>query len=291
MYYIVFGILYLISLLPLRLLYLISDFAYFIIYYVAGYRKDVVMKNLTIAFPNKTEVEKTRIAKKFYRNFTDTFIETIKFISANPAFFRRHFGADYSIVDEVYKLGRPVQVHVGHNFNWELVNLGAVRMLPQPVLGVYLPLNNKIFDRLFRYLRSRFGTILIAATRMRQEMLPWRGKQYVLGLIADQSPPGPDKAYWVKFFGKTTAFLKAPEDAARRNNLPVLFGHFTKVKRGHYRGHMELCTTEPSSFAPGQITNLYAQYLERVMSEQPEMWLWSHRRWKLDWKEEYGVVE
>lgn len=262
-----------------------------VVYHLMGYRKDVVMKNLTIAFPGKTEEEKTRIAKKFYRNFTDTFIESIKFISASPSFFRRHFDADYSIVHEVYKLGRPVQVHVGHNFNWELVNLAAPPYLPDTVVGVYLPLKNKTFDRLFRYLRSRFGTQLVAATRMREEMLPYRGKQYLIGLVADQSPPGPDKSYWVKFFGKPTAFLKGPEDFARRNNFPVVFAHFTKSRRGHYHGHMQLCTTEPSSFAPGEITKMYAQYLQKVMTEQPEMWLWSHRRWKLEWKEEYGVVE
>lgn len=291
MYRIVYSILYLFSLLPLPVLYLFSDFAYFLIYYVAGYRKDVVMQNLDIAFPGKTVKEKTRIAKDFYHNFTDTFIETIKFISAPLSFFDRHLKADFSIVPPIYKKGRSIQFHVGHNFNWELGNLAMPSHLPDKVVGVYMPLKNKIFDRLFREIRSKFGTQLVAATRMREEMMPYRNQQYILGLIADQSPPGPDKAYWVNFFGRPTAFLKAPEDAARRNNLPVFFAHFTKVKRGYYEGHIELGSEEPANLPPGQLTKIYANYLERTMSANPEMWLWSHRRWKHQWKQEYGVIE
>jgi Kdo2-lipid IVA lauroyltransferase/acyltransferase len=290
MYHLVYGILYLFSLLPLPILYLFSDLAYFIIYYLIGYRKDVVMQNLDIAFPEKSVKEKTRIAKDFYHNFTDTFIETVKFISADKSFFDRHLKADFSIVEPIYKKGRAVQFHVGHNFNWELANLAMPSHLPDKVVGVYMPLKNRIFDRLFREIRSKFGTLLVAATRMREEMMPYRGKQYILGLIADQSPPGPNKAYWVNFFGRPTAFLKAPEDAARRNNLPVFFAHFTKIKRGYYQGHIELGSENPSELPPGELTRIYAVYLERTMSANPEMWLWSHRRWKHEWKPEYGVV-
>src|SRR5689334_16286881 len=100
MYYLIYGFLYAISLLPLRLLYLVSDFFYFLIYYVLGYRKKIVLQNLSIAFPEKSAAEKLRIAKKFYRNFTDTFIETIKFISAGRNFYARHFTGDMSVLDE-----------------------------------------------------------------------------------------------------------------------------------------------------------------------------------------------
>jgi Kdo2-lipid IVA lauroyltransferase/acyltransferase len=291
MYYVLYGFLYAVSLLPLKVLYLLSDFAYVIVYYVFSYRKEVVMQNLTIAFPQKTNDDKIIIAKQFYKNFCDTFIETIKFISASPAFFRKHFIADFSLMHDVYALGRPIQIHAGHNFNWELVNLAVPPYLPGQLVGVYLPLNNKIFERLFRHIRSRFGTKLVAATRMREEMLPYRHNQYILGLVADQAPPGPDKSYWVYFFGKPTAFLKGPEKGARKNNTPVLFAHFTKTKRGYYEGHLELGSTEPSLLNEGQLTKKYAEYLERVMTKNPEMWLWSHRRWKHAWKEEYGIIK
>jgi len=290
MYYIVFALLYVISLFPLPLLYLLSDFAYFIIYYVLKYRKKVVMQNLTLAFPYKTEVEKLSVAKEFYKNFCDTFVETIKFISAGKHFFRKRFIADYSVVDELFKSGKSIQLHLGHNFNWELANLTFPFYIPYKTLIVYLPLGNKVFDRLFKYIRSRFGSHMIAATKMRNEMLPHRNTQYIIALIADQSPPGGDNAYWVNFFGRPTPFLKAPENVARRNNYPVVFSHFTKIRRGVYQGHNILSTDNPKELPAGELTKRYADFLEKVMTENPEMWLWSHRRWKHEWKEEYGKL-
>ncbi len=291
MYHLVYGFLYLLSLLPLKVLYLFSDLAWFIVYKVMKYRKEVVLQNLDIAFPERSAEEKEKIASRFYRNFTDTFIETIKFISADEKFFRKHFTADFSPVKKAYESGRSVQIHAGHNFNWELVNLAVPPYLPGKLLGVYLALKNKVFERLFRKIRSRFGTTLISAGNMRNDMQPHKGTQYILGLIADQSPPGPPWAYWVEFFGRPTAFLKGPENAARKNNLPVFFTHFTKSKRGYYQGHVELCTDEPASLPEGEITRRYAKYLERVMSADPEMWLWSHRRWKLPYKPEYRLIK
>jgi KDO2-lipid IV(A) lauroyltransferase len=290
MYYVVFGLLYAVSLLPLRVLYLLSDVAYVVLYYIMRYRKDVVLNNLTIAFPQKSEAERLRIAKQFYKNFCDTFIETIKFISADNAFFQKHFTADYGAIENLYSTGRPVQAHLGHNFNWELANLVVPAFISYKVLAVYLPIKNKAVDRLFRYIRSRNGSHLIAATRFKEDFAPFRDTQYLIGLIADQNPAHPDNAYWIPFFGRPTPFLRGPEKAARRNNLPVVFCHFTKKKRGYYVGHAVLATQDPCSLQPGALTKKYAAYLEETMTAYPEMWLWSHRRWKWTWKPEYGPV-
>ncbi|MBD0332521.1 MAG: lipid A biosynthesis acyltransferase [Chitinophagaceae bacterium] len=290
MYYIVYGFLYLISLLPIGVLYLLSDLIYIIVYYLVGYRKPVVRQNLLIAFPHKTEKERIKISKKFYKNFCDTFIETIKFISAPEKFFRKRFAADFSVVHQLHQTGKSVQVHLGHNFNWELANLALPLFIPYKILSVYRPLNNKIIDRLFKKIRRRFGTHLIASSNMKNDMLPHRSTQYFIALIADQSPHTPGKAYWVNFFGKPTAFLKGPEKAARINNFPVIFAHFTKTKRGHYTGHGTLAEMSPKDLPEGELTKKYAQFLERVITEHPEVWLWSHRRWKKKRKPEYGKV-
>jgi KDO2-lipid IV(A) lauroyltransferase len=170
------------------------------------------------------------------------------------------------------------------------MNLAVAPQLPGDVLAVYLPLRNKLFNRLFYKMRSRFGTHLIAATNMRNEMLPFRGKQYIIGLVADQSPPRAATAYWTRFFNKPTGFIQGPERYARRNNVPVIFCHFTKPRRGHYEYHAELATMDPSSLPEGELTRRYANYLERVMTEHPEMWLWSHRRWKNEWTPEKGPI-
>lgn len=290
MYYVVFALLYPLSLLPLRVLFLFSDAAYGIIYYLIGYRKKVVLQNLAIAFPQKTEAERRRIAKQFYKNFCDTFIETIKFISAGDRFFQKHFTGNYDVVEKFYQTGRSVQIHLGHNFNWELANLVVPAQLSYPVLVVYLPIKNKAINRLFQYIRSKRGTRLIAATNYKAEFEPYRNTPYVIGLIADQNPAHPENAYWINFFNRPTPFLRGPEKAARRNGLPVVFCHFTKRKRGYYVGHAVLAATNVSELPPGELTKMYAAYLQEVMTLHPEMWLWSHRRWKWEWKPAYGDV-
>lgn len=290
MYYLVFSLFYLLSLLPLRLLYLLSDLAYLIVYYGVKYRKAVVLHNLAIAFPQKTVAERTLIAKKFYRNFCDTFIESIKFMSAGKRFFRNHFTGHYDAIEALYPTGRSVQAHLGHNFNWELANLGVPALISYPMLVVYLPQTNQVFDRLFRYIRRRHGARLIAATQFNKELQPFRDTQHLMAFIADQNPAHPNTAYWIKFFGRPTPFLRGPEKNARRFDLPVVFCHFTKKKRGYYEGHSELAALHVRDLPPGELTKQYAAFLERVMTTQPEMWLWSHRRWKFTWKPEYGAV-
>ncbi|HEU4904367.1 MAG TPA: lysophospholipid acyltransferase family protein [Flavisolibacter sp.] len=288
MYYVVYGLLYFLSLLPLRVLFLLSDFAYGILYYVVGYRKKVVYSNLAIAFPHKPEEERKRIAKQFYRNFTDNFIETIKLLSADTAYINKHFTADYAVFKQVYEGGTKCQIHTGHNFNWELANLALAANIPQKLLTVYMPIESSIFERLFLKIRTVTGAALLPATRIRSAILPWRNTQYVLGLVADQSPADPRNAYWVDFFGRPTPFLRAPENGARVANLPVIFCYFIKKKRGYYEGFFEMGETAPAALPKGQLTKTYAAYLERFISRYPSMYLWSHRRWKWEWKEEFG---
>ena len=290
MYYVVCGFLYLLSLLPLWVLFVFSDLAYVVLFYLAGYRKKVVFSNLALAFPHKTEAERRQIAKRFYRNFTDNFIETIKLLSADVDYINKHFSANYSAFEQVYQQGKKCQVHLGHNFNWELANVAVAANIPQKLLSLYMPIENKIFDRLFLKLRSVTGVVMLPATGIRSAILPWRNTQYALGLVADQSPAVPHNGYWVDFFGQPTLFLKAPENGARVANLPVIFSFFTKKKRGYYEGFFELAEESPALLARGELTKRYAQYLERHIRLYPDSWLWSHRRWKWQWKEEYGPV-
>lgn len=290
MYYVVFSFLYLLSLLPLRVLYLLSDFAYVLVYHVLGYRKGVVLKNLSIAFPEKTGAEREQLARRFYRNFTDTFIETIKCISASNAWLQKHTVADLSVFHQLYAEGYRCQVHMGHNFNWELANLSLTTSLPYTLLGVYMPLKNKAMDRLFRRLRAKNGTVLLPATDMRNAMMPYRNEQYLLGLVADQNPGNPHAAYWVRFFGQATPFVKGPEKGGRNAEAAIVFCHITKIKRGYYQVHFTLAHKQPQLLPEGELTRRYVTFLEKIIRANPDMWLWSHRRWKLQWKPEYGPV-
>ena len=287
MYYILYGLVYLISLLPLRVLYVLSDAIYLLLYYGTGYRKAVVMGNLAIAFPEKTEAERTLIAKKFYHNFIDSFIETVKILSASEKWLKKHFVIDPTILEYVFAQGKKCQIHLGHNFNWELGNAAMPLQISAKMLTVYMPVKAKAIDRLFLKLRGRTGTGLLPATSMRTAIIPYRNMQYLLVLVADQNPGDPKNAYWLNFFGRPTPFVRGPERGARLGGTPVTFCYITKERRGYYQLHISLAAEFPDQLPEGELTRRYIKFLEKVMSETPDLWLWSHRRWKHSWKPEY----
>ena len=272
-------------------MYVLSDLAYFFIYYVVGYRKEVVFYNLSIAFPEKSEKERKAIAKKFYKNFTDSFIETIKLFSADASFIKKHFTGDFSVLDSLYKKGVPkIQLHSGHFFNWEYANVSTPLHLHYKLITVYMPLSNKTFDRIFMKMRAKTGAVLLPATNMRNAIIPYRNEKLAIALVADQNAGVPEKAFWFNFFTKPAPFVKGPENGARRGNVPVVFSYFSKQKRGYYTIHFHLTCENPASTKPGQLTKQYVSYLEEIIRRQPDMWLWSHRRWKYDWKPAYGEI-
>jgi KDO2-lipid IV(A) lauroyltransferase len=290
MYYIVYGSLYLFSLLPMKVLYLFSDFIYFFLYRVIGYRNEIVQDNLQQAFPEKSKRERRKISRKFYRNFTDNFIEVIKLISADKNFIRKHFTGDYDLPDRLYAENKKCHLLLGHNFNWELGCLAVADRIQQPFLGVYMPIANKIFNRLFIKIRSKTDAILLPATEMRNAIIPYRNINYLMALMADQNPGIPAKAFWFNFFNKPAPFHKGPESGARSGNMPVLFCQIVKERRGHYRIIFEMGEENPPSLKPGELTKKYVDYLQNMIRAQPENWLWSHRRWKWEWKPGYGAV-
>ncbi|MBS1596712.1 MAG: lysophospholipid acyltransferase family protein [Bacteroidetes bacterium] len=291
MYYLIYALLYAISLLPLRFLYLISDVAYVILYRIVGYRKDIIMSNLQLAFPEKTSDEHRKIAKDFYINFVDNFMEMLKLISASKKFIGKHFTLDNpEMLEHYYAQGKKCQMHLGHMFNWEMANIAMPFDTAYAFIVVYMPLTNKIFNRLLIHLRSRTGTILIRATHMSREILPYRNTQYMLVLVADQSPGDSSNSYWLDFFGYPTPFVRGPERGARAGNIPAIFVDFYKPKRGYYRARLELGSENPAELPEGELTRRYVDFLERSIREKPSMWLWSHRRWKHKWSPEYAKM-
>lgn len=287
MYYLVYGLLYLISLLPFRVLYFISDVFYGLLYHVMGYRKDVVMQNLLIAFPAKTEEERKAIARKFYHNLVDYFFESIKLLSISDKQFYKRCSGNFDELNRVAATGASIQLHSGHQFNWELANRMFAQKLSIPVVLVYMPISNKAIDRIFRKVRLQNDTVLIDATHYRRDMLGIYKKQHALALVADQSPAVPTAGYWLNFFGKPAPFLYAPEKSAQRNNVPVGFASFKKIKRGYYSFETTIATHTPAELPKGELTKMYRDFLEKQIAEQPDNYLWSHRRWKNEFKEDY----
>ena len=287
MYYLIYGLLYLISLLPFFVLYRISDFAFFIMYYVAGYRKKVVMQNLEIVFPEKSMAEKITIAKHFYKNLTDTFIETIKLFSISEKQFVKRVQMNLDECNAIAAKGKNIQFHSGHQFNWEYANWAVAKNLTIPWVGVYMKINNKPLDKIFYDLRSKKGTILVAAQEFRKRMHQVFNRQYSLGLAADQNPGMPQTAYWLNFFGKPTAFVSGPDKGAIKNDTAVVFVKFIKLKRGYYRFLPVVITENGGSLEEGELTLIYRDFLEATIREHPDNYLWSHRRWKWDYQHDY----
>ena len=291
MYYIVYGFLWLVSLLPLKVLFVLSDALYGLVYYILRYRREIVMNNLLLAFPEKTEKERKKIAKKFYHNLIDSFVETIKMLSASRKFILTRMKGNWELVNDLKQSGKSIQLHLGHNFNWEWASAGGAMLLKPPYLLVYMPLASKIFDRIFLRIRSKFGEItLLRATHMSRDFIPHRKKQYILCLVADQNPGHPANAWWFNFFGRPTPFIKGPSRTAVNNNSEVVFSFIHKVRRGYYEVVFSHVKQEISDAPDIELARKFVIYLEGVIRQYPEMWLWSHRRWKWEWKPEYGNV-
>lgn len=287
MYYLIYIPLYVLSLLPLRVLYLLSDLVSFFLFRVFGYRRNVIEGNLAIAFPEKTETERKAIARKFHRNFTDSFIETIKCLSVPKAFYDKHCTTDFSLFDELAKEGLSCQMHACHQFNWEWINLHWSAHMKQPLAVVYMPISSKPLDRLFYKLRSKYGTVLMPATDVKRSFIAWSRKLHCLALVADQKPASAGSSYWIDFFGKPTPFITGPDKNAILKKCPVVFGRAFKTGRGKYATSLTLACKDASVLAPGALTLLYRDYIEDAIRRQPEMYLWSHKRFKFEWQEEY----
>jgi KDO2-lipid IV(A) lauroyltransferase len=287
MYYIIYGPLYLVSLLPFFILYRISDLAFFILYYLVGYRKKVVMDNLEIAFPEKTMEEKIRIAKDFYLNLTDSFIETIKLLSISEKAFSRRATIDLGACNQLAATGKNIQFHCGHQFSWEYTNWVISNNIHIPFIVVYMKINNKAINRIYYQLRSKKGAIFISAQEFPKRMHTLYKNQYSIALAADQNPGMLNTAYWLHFFNKPTPFVIGPDKGAISNNTAVVFLEFVKIKRGVYKVVPKIVTENAATFKKGELTVLYRDFLEAAIREHPDNYLWSHRRWKWEYQAAY----
>ena len=288
MYYIVYSFLWLLSLLPLRALHFLSDCIYVLVFYVFGYRKEVVLKNLKQAFPQKSDKEVKILAKKFYHAFIDSLIESIKLFSTGKKFLDKHVQMNVSVFNELADANKSCQLHACHQFNWEYLNLAMVYRVKQPLVAVYMPITAKALNKIFYDLRTRYGTVMLPATDMKNRFTAWRKQLHILVLVADQNPGDPKNAYWLPFFNKLTPFVKGPEKYARDKGCAVVLTWSSIIKRGYYQMNFELITDDASKLSEGELTKIYVQKITAIIEQQPQNWLWSHRRWKHDWKEEYG---
>lgn len=280
MYYVLLAIIYPLSILPLRILYLLSDFAFFILYYVTGYRKGVIQDNLLHAFPEKSPQEIAHIQKAFYRSFCDQWIETIKLLSISRKELNRRITGNWEVFEQLNAAGKNTYALLGHTYNWEWANVVCQYNAPQQFAGIYLPVSNQAFDRLMQKIRSRSGGWLISMKAIKTGLQQVQGTRHIIGMIADQNPSDPDVAMWLPFMHREAPFFRGPEQMARRAKGAVVFAGIQKVKRGYYRITLEKKWDDASVTETGDITRAYVAFMEQQLRAQPENWLWSHRRWK-----------
>lgn len=272
------------ALLPMRLLYFLSDILYVIVYKIAGYRLKVVRRNIKASFPDKNEKELRRLEREFYHHFSDYIVETIKLAHISlKEVQRRAFIRNPEVIDQLMDEGHTCVVLVmGHYGNWEWFTATPSFFKDSHVCQIYRPLTNKAFDKLFIMLRTRFGASGIRKNDTIRDIIRLKQDKTrsVIVFLADQTPSIANIHYWTTFLNQETPMLTGPERIAQKLDLPVVYADTQKVKRGHYTVDMVLLTKEPRQMAPFQITEEYTRMMEKSILRQPAYWLWTHKRWK-----------
>jgi len=264
------------------MLYLVSDGLFCILYYVAGYRKTVVQKNLQNAFPLKNEQELKAIRKKFYRYFCDLFLETFKTLTISKERMLKHCSLDpgaEKLFGRLAAQNKSIIIVMGHHGNWEWAGNTFSLLCRHQLYVIYHPLSHPYFNRLIVGMRTRFGTRLISMKDTFREMLSRKDELNATAFIADQAP-APGKAYWMNFLNQDTPVFLGTEKIAQKMKYPIVYASVKRIKRGYYSMYAELLMNPPFSANEGDITMAHTAKLEQDINEQPETWLWTHRRWK-----------
>ena len=281
-YRIFYGFCWMLALLPLRCLYLISDLLFVMVCYVARYRRKVVMENLRNSFPEKTERERRRIARKYYRFLCDIIVETIKILHIDtPQIHRRIHFVNLEIFDELYHKGKQIFFIAGHYGNWEWLTM-LEDTSPYHHATLYHPLENKFFDKFFYNLRTKYGSGAIPSSIAIREINRYHQANILtmMCFLSDQSPPRNAIHYWTTFLNQDTPVYTGVEKIARRYNTAVVYCEMLRVKRGYYEAHLTPITENAAETDELEITEKHVQLLEQTIRRNPQYWLWSHRRWK-----------
>ena len=272
------------ALLPMKVLYWVSDFLYIIIYRLIGYRTKVVRRNLRASFPDKSEAELRKIEKDFYHHFADYIVETIKLAHiSEKELQRRAFVQNPELIDRLMEKGHSTFiVFMGHYGNWEWYSGSSSRFVDCKIHQIYRPLNNPAIDRLFLYLRTRFNSFCIKKNDTFRDIVKLKQNRVrtIVIFLADQTPSRGNLHYWTTFLHQDTPMLTGAERIARKLNLPVLFLDVQKLRRGYYTLEIKVLSESPKETPENWLTEQYTRMLEKMILRAPAYWLWTHKRWK-----------
>lgn len=272
------------SYLPFCLLYIISDGLYFLVYYIFRYRRRIVRKNLTESFPEKSEHDIKEIEKKFYSFFTDNMLESLKmFTISRKEMIQRVKFMNVEEVNALIRSGKSVSLFLGHYSNWEWMSSIPLH-IDKNVIGaqIYHKLSNKNMDRLMLYIRERMGAVCVEMRKTARYVneLATENKVCIIGFIADQSPRKKDSRHFLHFLNHNTPVLTGTEKITKHYDFGAFFLDVKRVKRGYYEARFVKMHDNPKSLPDFELTAIYYQMLEKCIRTQPELYLWSHNRFR-----------
>jgi KDO2-lipid IV(A) lauroyltransferase len=270
-----------IAILPFKVVYVLSDFIFFLLYSVFGYRKKVVYKNLKLVFPEKSDKELKQIQRTFYGHLCDTFMEMIKTMNlSNEEVKKRYHVTNLEVLLEIEKT-KSILIVCSHYANWEW-NVSINNYVKSEGYAVYQKIKNRYFDNWIQSTRARFKTTLITqeetvrtVVKNIKENIP-----SIYGMVSDQSPQAHRAPYWTEFMGIKVPVFSGIESMARKMDLAVVFLKVVKVKRGYYEATFIPITTAGKSTNEHEITDKFLRLTEQQIRENPPYYLWTHRRWK-----------
>jgi len=273
------------ALLPFPVLYLLSDILYFLTYYLVRYRRKVVWENLKNSFPDRSKKDLFTLERRFYRHFTDYIVETIKLacISQEELLRRANIRNPELVFDLMDKGHTCFIIMLGHYGNWEWFSGASARFNGRgTIYQIYRPLTNKVMNRLFGYLRTRFRSVGMKKNEAVRDMINLKRNKTIalVPFLADQSPSKANLHYWTSFLNQDSAILTGPERIAKKLDIPVIFADTQKIKRGFYTVDFMLLTDNPKAMPDNLITEQYIRMMEVSILRDPAYWLWSHKRWK-----------
>jgi len=289
LYYILLCVWCMFSLLPLRIHYIISDFLFWLLYKVIGYRRRVVWKNLSASFPEKSETELKETERGFYHFLCDYFVETVKMMTlSKKEIKKRMVFKGIEDLDEVIESGQSIALYLGHYCNWEWVTSMPLWVTPKVQCGqIYHPLENKYFDKLLLRSRQRLDALCISMQDTLREVVRYKreGQPIMIGYISDQAPNWVNIHHWVDFLNQDTPVFTGTERIVKKMNHAVFYVDMRRIKRGYYEAEFKLMTRAPKELEDFKLTDMYFDMLEKSIRRAPEFWLWSHNRWKRTRKE------
>lgn len=277
----------LLSRLPLGVHYWCADWLlYPVMYYIVRYRRGVVARNLRMAFPEKSEAERSKIARDFYHQFCYTMVESVYgFRCTDDEMKQRVVFEGFEKVNPLIDAAGGGIFMLAHLANWEW--MASIQQWVSPgvtEMNVYRKLNSKTMDKLMLAIRAKRGGVCVEKQRILREMVRYRAehKPVTVGLLSDQKPRPEVTRTWLTFLNQETGFLDGGEVLGKKFGYPVFYLYITRMQRGCYHVKMHTLAANPGNTGEGEITTAYAHILEQNIKEQPALWLWTHNRWK--WK-------